>query len=481
MSSKIKKPRVVIIGAGLAGLSAAYRLIELGCKDFLILEAKSRAGGRIESIHYQDGSRIDLGAQWLHGEKENPVYEWLEDLGLIEGFEEEDVELEGLFRTQFGTEPQANVVARVLDLAMEAKHFLYKVSGSLNAKCKPVDMFREQIRSESVRCPILKGADPELVEAVLKWFELYETIDNSCEDFALLSMKAYSNWTDFDHGKMMKLKGGWQNLIDILVDRVTENRILFNCPVDRLIHTSDSVIVKCANGDILTCKHVIVTFSAGVMKNLSPSFFEPKLEDWRRVHLSKLGFGVVNKIFLQFERPYLSKELGLKLLWIKRAGGGGSSPSNDDRSKLLPSWTKFMTGFDLVNGAPNFLLCWVGGEGAKMVEKYSESEIGETCLQVLRLFAPDKQPAPKLISVARSTWFTDRFVQGAYSYESIETVSLSSDPLWKPIYGWNAVKMDAEPRIQFAGEATALTMYATAHGAIISGWREAERLIGKSN
>jgi len=41
--------KVLIIGAGMAGLSAANHLLQNGCEDFLIVEARGRVGGRIVS------------------------------------------------------------------------------------------------------------------------------------------------------------------------------------------------------------------------------------------------------------------------------------------------------------------------------------------------------------------------------------------------------------------------------------------------
>lgn len=47
-----------------------------------ILEAENRIGGRIHSIEF-DGSIVDLGGQWVHGEKGNIVYEMVKDLDLL--------------------------------------------------------------------------------------------------------------------------------------------------------------------------------------------------------------------------------------------------------------------------------------------------------------------------------------------------------------------------------------------------------------
>lgn len=55
--------KVIIIGAGMAGLSAANHLIQNGCDSFCLLESRSRIGGRIVSI--------PLGQQKVSHKKKN--------------------------------------------------------------------------------------------------------------------------------------------------------------------------------------------------------------------------------------------------------------------------------------------------------------------------------------------------------------------------------------------------------------------------
>ncbi|MCF3641228.1 FAD-dependent oxidoreductase [Rhizobium sp. TRM95111] len=55
---------VIVVGAGFAGLSAARSLTDAGC-DVLVLEARDRVGGRVESVTLPDGLRLDTGGQFL--------------------------------------------------------------------------------------------------------------------------------------------------------------------------------------------------------------------------------------------------------------------------------------------------------------------------------------------------------------------------------------------------------------------------------
>ena len=67
-------PPVIVIGAGMAGISAAHHLQTLGIKS-KILEARDRIGGRIFSKEVGDKEWMEMGAQWIHGACEaNPIF-----------------------------------------------------------------------------------------------------------------------------------------------------------------------------------------------------------------------------------------------------------------------------------------------------------------------------------------------------------------------------------------------------------------------
>ncbi|RRT46317.1 hypothetical protein B296_00046993 [Ensete ventricosum] len=75
---------VIIIGAGMSGISAAKTLSDAGVKDILILEATNRIGGRIRNTYFAD-LNVETGANWIegvHGEEQNPIWEMAQQLGL---------------------------------------------------------------------------------------------------------------------------------------------------------------------------------------------------------------------------------------------------------------------------------------------------------------------------------------------------------------------------------------------------------------
>lgn len=75
--------KVLIVGAGMAGLSAAYHFAKNHFMDFKVLEARGRIGGRIVQIPIGP-EKVELGANWIHGVLGNPIYELAMQHGLVD-------------------------------------------------------------------------------------------------------------------------------------------------------------------------------------------------------------------------------------------------------------------------------------------------------------------------------------------------------------------------------------------------------------
>jgi monoamine oxidase len=75
------RPRVdvCVVGAGFAGLIAAYRLKQAGV-SVVVLEARQRVGGRSWSVRMKDGAFVDLGGQWV-GSSQSRFYDVIKEMG----------------------------------------------------------------------------------------------------------------------------------------------------------------------------------------------------------------------------------------------------------------------------------------------------------------------------------------------------------------------------------------------------------------
>jgi len=80
--NKIAGPveRVVVVGAGIAGLAAASTLRQAGI-DAVVLEARDRVGGRLHTVDLA-GTPVELGGSWIHHPIGNPLTAFCDDHGI---------------------------------------------------------------------------------------------------------------------------------------------------------------------------------------------------------------------------------------------------------------------------------------------------------------------------------------------------------------------------------------------------------------
>ena len=76
--------KIIVIGAGMAGISAGRTLQDAG-QDVTLLEARARVGGRTHTDRSL-GNHVDLGASWIHGFDGNPMTPFAKKLNIDTGY-----------------------------------------------------------------------------------------------------------------------------------------------------------------------------------------------------------------------------------------------------------------------------------------------------------------------------------------------------------------------------------------------------------
>lgn len=151
---------------------------------------------------------------------------------------------------------------------------------------------------------------------------------------------------------------------------------------------NDSSVVKvvCDDGTEYFADHVICTVPLGVIKEMHKTLFEPHLPRYKLESIDRLLFGTVDKIFLEYDRPFLHKDISeVMLIWDT------SSVNEDDIEK---NWYKKIYSFSKVS--ETLLLGWISGAEAEYMESLSHTVVADVCTDILRKFLKDPfVPKPK--------------------------------------------------------------------------------------
>ena len=139
--------------------------------------------------------------------------------------------------------------------------------------------------------------------------------------------------------------------------RSSRNPSICNTPLHKRSHPN--VMVECENGTKFYTDHVVCTLPLGVIKT-QKDLFQPPLPDDKREALDKLNFGTVDKIYLEYERPFLSPEITeVILLWEH-------NPKEFSKIPMADRW--FRKIYSFCKTSETVLVGWISGEEAKFME-----------------------------------------------------------------------------------------------------------------
>lgn len=200
---------VVIIGAGLSGISAASKLIGNGHGKIIILEAEKEIGGRVKSVPFgeMDGY-IDLGAQWVHGEEDNVIYETVHEY-----FNLSRPDFEGKDYQCLSSNGQVVNQEHCGRLNLLSKEIM-----SIQGQNISFGNLAAQKYKEALKGPLFSDISNELADQMLNFFEKKVNVYHASQswfDISILYENLYSQDCE-GHQTLSWKKEGFRKVFDVI-------------------------------------------------------------------------------------------------------------------------------------------------------------------------------------------------------------------------------------------------------------------------
>jgi monoamine oxidase len=414
------KTKVIIIGAGIAGLAAANILKAKGL-DVTVLEANNYIGGRIKT-NTTVGFDVDEGAAWIHGPNNNPITAIAKNAGCTL-FETNDDSIT-IFNGN-GVAYSTNTIDSSYAAYEQALQNIQQ-KGSIQTSFKTVF---EQQYPQHINNPLW-----------LYMLSAYLEFDTGA-DIANLSSKEFDDDDNFN-GADVIVANGYHKITHHLTKGIlikTEKKVT-------AINYANNEIDVMVNTEKYTGNYVIVTVPLSILKNNAIQF-TPALPSSKLQAINSLQMGTVNKFVLVFP----------SIFWNNNLHYIGYTPMVKGKFNYFLNMYKF-TG-------QNALCTFAFGNFAMQTESYTDSQLIAEIMSHLKAIYGNNIPNPT--QFFRTKWSKEANIQGAYSFATVGATTASFDTLATAV----------QNKLFFAGEHTHKQYRGTVHGAYLSGVREAEKIL----
>ena len=418
--------QTIVIGAGLAGLSAAYELVGAGC-DVQVFEARQRLGGRVHTVQLAAGQYGEGGGEFVDDNHTAAIAYAAEfDLKLDPACQFPDA----LY--WFIDGKLCNQKSFTTEQGEAVEDFDNKVAKQLEQNPDPPQTLAEWLDAHEI-APFARRVASVQAQALF------------AADAGEIGLGFFAQFSGSD-GRNMRIRGGSSCLVNALAQHL--GQVHTNNPVRRIqqIDNTVTVSVETASGLVeVVTDSVIVTIPWSVLRHIP---IEAPLTDIQREAISSLPYGGLVKTLLQYPHRFWSQpNFGINLL--------------EDKYQAIWEPTFAQPGTEKI------LSCFSGGNSSLLLAQQAI----EKAEQTVRKIYPD---APFAIATHCSDWNADEWAKGGYCYFAPGQ-----------LHRFNAHLILPAGRVFFAGEHTAPLEYrGYMEGAIRSGQSAAEQiltLINQSN
>jgi len=507
--------KYLILGGGMSGLAAAAHLANRGHGRHLkILEARNRLGGRIMTFKIGEKGRVaELGANWIHGVLGNPLYEYAVQHGLLSSVP--DQKPQNVVAT---TQDGKRLPFKILQEVYEAYFWFFKrCEEYFICKYDPPEGIKnvgDHIELEiGIYLQKFPPGQRRARRLVFDYLMRRECCITGCHDLKEADLLSIGSYTELPGGNIA-LPNGYQSLLGPITQNIPPENILKGkevkhihwryrvelenlkndrgyesdgaesdssvktvksaktgppesggspasscapsvCATPAVHRAHPNVKVELANGDVFYTDHVICTIPLGWLKTKT-DLFVPELPKDKQDAMEKLNFGTVDKIFLEYDRPFLAPILTeVILLW---------EPLPDEEAvPMKDRWFRKIYSFSKVS--ETMLLGWISGREAEYMETLKMSQVADVCTNILRKFLADPY-VPKPKSCIFTAWHSQPYSLGSYTLLGVGGQPTDIEKVAEPLF---QKPNNRTPVVAFAGEHCHPSFYSTVHGAYLSG------------
>ena len=251
---------VIIVGAGMAGLTAGKNLLHAG-RSFVLLEATGRIGGRGRTDATTFSAPIDLGGAWIHNIKTNPLTPIITGSGYATQETEVDAARHLFFNHHFATPRERERFERIGE-AFEA---------SLEKSAGHDDAAASHLPQEEPAGPPMPPGAPTFEQLR----DLVALNAGPLESAVELAENSTVDAHEFLAGEDVLLARGYGTFVEEYGQEVLPE-VHLRSPVTRISRDGDGVIVETKQGERFSGRMVLVTVSTGVLA-AGKIQFEPEL------------------------------------------------------------------------------------------------------------------------------------------------------------------------------------------------------------